>query len=49
MKEWNNPTIETLDINETAGGGVKSTIHDGEWITPDDGKSWWEGTKPSGK
>ncbi len=49
MKVWSEPTIETLDINETAGGGDRNPHHDGQWITPD-GVSWWEGTVvPSGR
>ncbi|MCR5777335.1 MAG: hypothetical protein K6G84_07975 [Lachnospiraceae bacterium] len=44
MKKWNTPAIEELNINETAGGGQKNQNHDGEWISPDGGISWWEGT-----
>ncbi len=44
MKSWNTPAIEELNINETAGGGQKTMNWDGEWITPDEGKSWWAGT-----
>lgn len=49
MKTWKNAAIEELNLNETAGGGTRSTKHDGEWISvelPNGKKSWWEGTYP---
>ena len=29
MKTWNQPMMETLDLNMTAGGGSTETQHDG--------------------
>ena len=47
MKTWNEPVMEELEINATAGGGLRSEKHDGVWISWEHGE--YEGTYPSGK
>ena len=47
MKEWTMPEIETIDINETAGGGKVNPVRDHVFVSVDNGD--WEGFVPSGK
>ncbi len=48
MKTWNEPSIEELMINETAGGGPAWMQSDGQ-VRHIEGEGDWDGhRKPSG-
>ena len=44
-KEWNAPVVDELDMKETAGGGMKPSVHDGNVYEMENG-IWVEEYEP---